>query len=325
VKFLKLNGPTSRTVALRVTDDQGATSIVVTTVDVQNAPPVATVSGPSFVLRRSAATFTGSFTDAAGSMDTHQVKWDFGDGTSTVFKAGESPSTMQHVYAKKGTYTVTFTVKDSDGACSSATTKIEVQVGHVFADTATGTSTLMVSGTDGADNLTVKRSSKTGKLELLSGSTGEGTFQADRVIIYGSAGNDVIRIDSSVTQPVEVFGGDGNDQIYGGKSDATLHGDAGNDHVVGGMGRNVLDGGAGNDVLEVPSTDKYAATLLGGAGNDVLRGGAGNDLLEGGDGNDDLDGRGGVNVLHGGSGKDHYTKKSKDTVFDSDDVKKTRR
>jgi Ca2+-binding RTX toxin-like protein len=60
----------------------------------------------------------------------------------------------------------------------------------------------------------------------------------------------------------------------------------------------VLDGGNGNDFL---SAD---ATLIGGAGNDILLGGAGNDELFGGDGDDVLDGRGGSNTLDGEAGTD---------------------
>lgn len=320
VDFPKLNGPAFRTVALRVTDDQGASTIITTTVQVNNAPPVAALTGPTVIKFKQLANFTGSFFDP-GLLDTHQVSWDFGDGSVVDFKPGEDPSALiaSHVYAKKGAYMVTFTVRDSDGAVSSATLKVEVQAGHVTTSTAAGLTTLTVTGTDAADGISVKKAKRGGGLEITVNGVAEGLFQGDRLIVYGSSGNDHIRIGDGVTQPVEVFGQDGNDVIEAGMGDATLHGGGGNDKLFGGTGKNVLDGGAGNDLLQVPEHNKNAATLMGGAGKDVLIGGAGNDLLDGGDGDDHLLGRRGTDRLMGGSGKDHYDAvKAGDVVSDPD-------
>jgi hypothetical protein len=65
----------------------------------------------------------------------------------------------------------------------------------------------------------------------------------------------------------------------------------------------VADGGAGDDELEGPSS-QAAVTLLGGDGDDRLRGGFGVDTLEGGAGADELDGQAGDDTLHGGAGDD---------------------
>jgi Ca2+-binding RTX toxin-like protein len=65
----------------------------------------------------------------------------------------------------------------------------------------------------------------------------------------------------------------------------------------------VADGGAGDDELEGPSS-QAAVTLLGGDGDDKLRGGFGADTLEGGAGADELDGQAGDDTLHGGAGDD---------------------
>ena len=324
VAFPMLDGPTMRTVALRVTDNDGATHMVTTTVQVENAAPVASISGPSLVRRNSTATFTGSFYDP---MDTHEVSWDFGDGTVIDFHPGDDPSTLiaQHSYARKGVYTVTFTVRDDDGACSSASMTVEVKNGPVqtTSDPVTGLMTMTVTGTQSADTVNVKKAKRSNDLEVIFNGESQGVFQADRVIIYGTGGNDVIRVGDNVMQPVEVFGGAGDDVIMAGKFDATLHGEAGNDKLFGGAGKNVLDGGDGNDLLQVPEHNMNGATLMGGAGNDILHGGKGKDVLDGGDGDDHLNGRGGADLLMGGAGKDQYVDRRKDdTVVDPDEVKK---
>ncbi|HEY7115220.1 MAG TPA: PKD domain-containing protein [Tepidisphaeraceae bacterium] len=320
VSFPKLDGPAFRTVALRVTDNGGATSIVTTTVTVNNAKPVASVSGPDVVKKGSTATFNASFVDPAGDLDTYQVSWDFGDGTKTGFVPANGNLSVQHRYDRKGTYTVKFTVRDDDGGCGSATLSVDVRTGHVtMTPLSNGLMAMTVTGTDAGDEVRVRKPKKDNKLEVIFDGVSEGLFQADKVIIYGTGGNDFIRVDDSVTQPVEVFGGNGNDVIVGGKNDATLHGEGGCDHLFGGAGHNLLDGGDGNDFLHVGERNHNSATLLGGAGDDVLIGGGGNDLLDGGAGHDHLNGRGGGDTLLGGTGKDEHAKLDKNDVWSDPD------
>ncbi|MFZ6818078.1 hypothetical protein [Undibacterium sp. Ji22W] len=82
------------------------------------------------------------------------------------------------------------------------------------------------------------------------------------------------------------------------------------DHVYGGNGDDTIYGSAGNDVLS------------GGSGNDTLWGYSGNDFLYGGDGNDTLGGDEGNNVLVGGYGSDAFylleifTPAAKNTITD---------
>ncbi|MCR5563167.1 MAG: hypothetical protein K6F46_07345, partial [Desulfovibrio sp.] len=114
-----------------------------------------------------------------------------------------------------------------------------------------------------------------------------------------------------------LFGGEGNDTLYGKSGDDALVGGEGNDTLNGGAGDDTLFGGAGNDELHGGDGDDTLNgeadndTLFGGAGNDYLDGGAGSDTLYGDDGNDimvydkgDLFyGGEGIDFLIGGGGK----------------------
>ena len=73
------------------------------------------------------------------------------------------------------------------------------------------------------------------------------------------------------------------DQLFGGNGD---------DSLFGGLGNDMLNGGRGDDAL------------YGNSGDDLIRGRGGNDLLVGNSGDDDLRGSGGNDVLIGGAGAD---------------------
>ncbi|MGE4237665.1 putative Ig domain-containing protein [Hydrogenophaga sp.] len=131
--------------------------------------------------------------------------------------------------------------------------------------------------------------------------------------LYGGAGNDWL------------FGDGGQDKLYGGSGDDVLFGGSGSDWLEGGEGDDVLlgdngnggsdghghdwiDGGAGNDTMW---GDAGHDVLLGGDGDDYLSGATGepvavhgDDFLDGGAGNDTLYGYGGKDSLWGGAGHD---------------------
>jgi DNA/RNA endonuclease G (NUC1)/PKD repeat protein len=105
------------TVSVTVTDSYGAASTATRTVTVSNAAPaisgVTTPAAASSVGVAVAATVT--FTDA-GSADTHDAVFQWGDGQSTTVNAGSATSaSANHTYANAGIYTVTVTVRDDDG------------------------------------------------------------------------------------------------------------------------------------------------------------------------------------------------------------------
>ncbi len=136
-----------------------------------------------------------------------------------------------------------------------------------------------------------------------------------------------------------VVGGSGNDKIVGSAAGEALMGQGGNDTIDGGLGADWIRGGAGKDSADyqirvepltltldgksgndgaVGEGDTLADDLewvIGGAGNDVLRGGPVADTLDGGAGDDDLDGLGGRDEVNGGPGADVV--RSRDLLIDA--------
>jgi Ca2+-binding RTX toxin-like protein len=78
-------------------------------------------------------------------------------------------------------------------------------------------------------------------------------------------------------------------------------GGSGNDRIKGGSGADRLIGGAGDDRIKGGSG---ADILSGGSGNDRLQGGDDDDLLRGGAGDDLLIGDAGADTMRGGAGND---------------------
>lgn len=76
--------------------------------------------------------------------------------------------------------------------------------------------------------------------------------------IYGLGGDDIIDLTSPdyslAGDFILVFGGQGDDQIWGSDANETLNGGAGNDTLFGGTGTDSLTGGAGADTFEFTRT-----------------------------------------------------------------------
>ena len=121
--------------------------------------------------------------------------------------------------------------------------------------------TLLAVGTPKADNISFNSDYK-GRISVTFDGQRFGPYsKVSRIVVYGGAGNNMITVSSSIRLPAFLYGGDGNDTLFGGRGNNVLVGGAGNDRLYGGAGRNLLIGGLGAD------------TLHGGAGDDILIGG----------------------------------------------------
>ena len=276
-----LDGPTSRVVALRVTDDEGATHIVTSTVNVVNVPPVVTnLSGDTSGMSGDVLSFRVDFDDL-GIGDTHRVRWDFGDGTVVELDASGTSATVTHAFAAGGNYTVTATVFDDDGGASAAA-QLGVSVTepppppppppseerYEFVDDPQnpGKKMLVVHGTNENDFIRLHNVGRD-RVALEFNGKRLGVFNVtSRIVAYGEGGNDVIVADC-LKLSVQFFGGAGNDVLRGSRAADTLDGGDGDDRLWGGCGDDLLLGGAGSDRLH------------GQQGRDTLDGGAGRDWL----------------------------------------------
>jgi PKD repeat protein len=79
--------------------------------------------------------FAGSFTDV-GTLDSHVVAWDFGDGTVIGFHPDADAGALAptHIYSHSGTYNVSLTVRDDDGGMASVSTPIEIELAELQTD-----------------------------------------------------------------------------------------------------------------------------------------------------------------------------------------------
>ncbi|TPW17944.1 MAG: PDK repeat-containing protein, partial [bacterium] len=113
-------------VVVTVRDDDGGLSSATFKAVIANAAPVLAVladqtgsEGSTFILQN--ATFTD-----AGLLDTHTATVDWGDGTTVAAAVLNNTLTAQHVYGDNGTYDVTVTVRDDEGAATSGAFKAVV-------------------------------------------------------------------------------------------------------------------------------------------------------------------------------------------------------
>ena len=115
-----------------MTDDDTGVGTAATSVTVNNvAPVIGPIVGPSPSpgVRGQTLAFSGSFTDV-GTLDTHQVSWDFGDGTVIAFHPSTDPGALapSHVYTAAGPYTLTLTVRDDDTGTTASSKSITIVV-----------------------------------------------------------------------------------------------------------------------------------------------------------------------------------------------------
>jgi hypothetical protein len=167
-----------------------------------------------------------------------------------------------------------------------------------------------VNGGEGSDYVSVAADQSFARGVTVSGGGGDDRItlsgKALAALVYGGAGADTVdirNVEANDSFTPRIYGGDGNDtlwgsedadQLYGEDGDDTIHAFGADDRIWGGSGNDSIFGHAGND------------HLWGEAGNDILRGWTGNDRLYGGAGDDYLYAYSGRDHLAGGDGTDTF-------------------
>ena len=110
-------------VSLTVTDNKGATNTVSQNVTVSNPPPAN--QDPTAAFTVVCVGLTCNFTDASSDSDGSVAGWNW----SFEGSASSSQQNPSHTYVTAGTYTVSLTVIDDDGATNSTSQSVAVTAG----------------------------------------------------------------------------------------------------------------------------------------------------------------------------------------------------
>ena len=146
--------------------------------------------------------------------------------------------------------------------------------------------TLDVKGSDGGQRVALRlEAGDPGTIQVDTGDDGSADFSfaasdVAAIKVKMGEGNDSARIDDSngaftgASRPTTVAGGDGNDTLQGGQTQAAAEAET----FIGGGGTDLVDGGKGNDTADL------------GDGADTFRwdNGEGSDVIEGQDGTDTM-------------------------------------
>jgi Big-like domain-containing protein len=217
------------------------------------ATSIALVSDPGPSVFGQPVTFTATvhpsvpgITSGGGTVTFYDGTTLLGTGTVTGETARFTTSTLS-----RGIHSIT-AAYDGDanllGSTSSAVSQKVKTVALVADPRNPARKDLMIGGTDGNDLITVTggplltvevRQKSGGTFHLLASYSPSTVAQ---VILYGGAGNDVLKINGA-TPPAILFGGAGDDKLRAGTARSMLIGGAGADQLFAGNANTVLIGG----------------------------------------------------------------------------------
>jgi hypothetical protein len=228
---------------ITITDNDSFTDEDDTEITVNNVDPVVTTLTSSSPECGGASegepiTIEGTFSDA-GTLDTHTVLIDWGDGTPAtagvvIQGSGTGSFSGDHVYTSGGIFQITITLTDDDTGSDTATTQVLISGAGVL------NGKLYVIGTNNGDQIHVNEQG-TGQTKVntdfLAASKSFANASFSQIIIIACGGGDQVNVSSGVATPTLADGGDGDD------------------HLNGGGGRNILIGGDGADRLVANKAD----------------------------------------------------------------------
>ncbi|MFO0943019.1 MAG: MBG domain-containing protein [Pirellulales bacterium] len=232
-----------------------------------NSAPTVAINTPVDGFMGIASVFTLSAVDA-DSVDqagvfTYNINW--GNGVTTTV-SGPSTKTVSYIYpgvAADGSFQITVTVTDPRGAVSLPISKVFVVGGWTLMTDPINPNKaiLVVSGSQGKDTIKIKlKDDNYYKIKIVDRDDDvqrKGTIygDVDRILVYGHADNDRITIEDDISEPTEIWGGNGDDEIKGGSGPDIILGEAGDDNLWGGDGRDIIIGGLGADRIHGDAHD----------------------------------------------------------------------
>jgi PKD repeat protein len=172
----------THTVTFTVRDSAGATASATRTITV-NRPPVATITVPTgnvTITQGGTVDFAGTGSDPDGNALTYG--WTFNGATpSSATVANPSPVTFNSA----GSFTTTFTVRDSHGATATASRTVTVTAPSATltisrAEWDDGELDVRGSGAPAGSTVTIRRTSSTGTIVGTTRASSTGTFRFER-------------------------------------------------------------------------------------------------------------------------------------------------
>jgi Ca2+-binding RTX toxin-like protein len=211
-------------------------------------PVVGAVSGPTSGVPGQELHYSVTASDPEGA--TVSYAWSvLRQGNGQEVATGDDAN-FTFVAPDSDTYVVNVTV--SDGTSVPAASSSPAIVG--ITSTSVNAGVLSVGANAGGSSFTITNG---GNINV----NGQPFSGVNQIVVYGQGGNDVVLVSNSVTVPVWIFGGAGNDVITGGGGVNVIVGGAGTDTLLGAAGRDLLIGGEGTDII------------TGGAADDIVIGG----------------------------------------------------